>query len=181
MLKKWFKTGSPVLSLEEKQRLSQEIFAACEIGPNGWQDCWLYPKKNGSAYGMKSIGGKTYTVSRIMLAIHTGESFDVKADACHHHDICPYPNCCNPSHLFWDSRSNNCVEREARKKEDMRLFKFWETHAWVNGVFFSDRMDPGLTYYGQENPKHDLECLGDSKTAVGTEVTPAFATDNISI
>jgi hypothetical protein len=177
MLKKWFKDGSPVLSLEEKQRLSQEIFAACDIGTNGWQDCWLYPVHNGSGYGMVRVGDKTHTVSRVMLALHTGESFDVKADACHKTDMCPYRNCCNPAHLFWASHPKNCEEREAKRKEGMRLFKFWESHAWINGMFFSDRIDPSLADY----PKHNKQCLGGTKMTGNTGVTPAFATDNISI
>lgn len=177
MKKKWFKDGSPVLSLEEKLRLSQEIFAACVVGPNGWQDCWLYPTKNGSGYGMVRVGDRTYAASRIMLAIHTGESFDVKVDACHATDVCPYRNCCNPAHLFWASHTRNCQERNARIKEGMRLFKFWETHAWINGVFFSDRIDPSTFDY----PNHAKQVLEGVELAPKSQLNPVVSSCGISI
>jgi hypothetical protein len=100
------------LSLEDKERIRQEIVKKCVLVA----DCWLYPSTNSAGYGVKRIGSKIHTTSRFMLAYHTRESLNMAQDACHVGD-CPYRNCCNPKHLQWGSHSANAKHREAEARE----------------------------------------------------------------
>jgi hypothetical protein len=130
------------LTTAEKEAVKAEILANCDLVA----DCWIYKgASNEYGYGMKKIGGKVHTVSRFMLAYDTRESLCKPGyDACHRDDICPYKACCNPRHLYWATRSDNCKAREKRKREEREVFTWWETHAWIDGVFYSDRCDPSI-------------------------------------
>ena len=134
-----------LLTLEDKERIKAEILANCDLVA----DCWIYTgARNSSGYGLKKIGKKTHTVSRFMLAYSTRESIEKAGyEACHRDDVCPYKACCNPRHLYWSTPSENCKVREKRAREERELFKFWETNAWIDGVFYSDRQarrDPSI-------------------------------------
>jgi hypothetical protein len=133
---------SRLMTAAEKERIKDEILANCEL----IADCWVYKGAiNQKGYGMKKIGGVARTVSRFMLAYATRESIEkLGYDACHRDEICPYKACCNPTHLYWATKSENCKAREQRAREEREVFTFWETHAWVDGVFHSDRPDPSI-------------------------------------
>jgi hypothetical protein len=131
-----------LLTANDKERIKAEILGNCELVA----DCWIYKGAvNQSGYGMKKINGRACTVSRFMLAYDTRESLsNPEYDACHRDDVCPYKACCNPQHLYWATKSQNCLAREKRAREERELFTFWETHAWVDGVFYRDRRDPSI-------------------------------------
>lgn len=99
-------------------------------------DCWLWTgAKNSSGYGVARIGGSVHTVSRFMLHCATGKPMSTRLEACHKDGICPYKTCCNPRHLFWASKSDNAKARQRRAKAQLAVFQFWESFAWVDGVF----------------------------------------------
>jgi hypothetical protein len=131
------------LSQTEKDRYRAEIVANCELVA----DCWIYlGALNSDGYGVKRIGNRVHSVSRFMLAYSTRESMNIRADACHDPKQCPYKACCNPKHLFWATHSQNCRQREQAKREERELFVWWETHAWIDGVFYTDRRDPSIEH-----------------------------------
>jgi len=104
------------LTSEEKDTIRQQIIDNCVVAG----DCWLYRGTiNNSGYGVKYIQGKARLVSRFMLCYSTRESLDVKADACHRTDQCPYRNCCNPRHLYWGSHSENAKLREQDARDSV--------------------------------------------------------------
>jgi hypothetical protein len=109
---KAFKSLS-LLSPDDKRRIYDEIISRCQLAG----DCWVYPVKNSSGYGMKWIGGKMMTVSRFVLAYHTRESLSIKLDACHVFG-CPYRACCNPKHLIWGTHAENAAMREEAERMD---------------------------------------------------------------
>lgn len=83
-------------------------------------DCWVYPKLDSSGYGSLSVGGRTTTVSRLVLCCATNKPLGYKEgkefmEACHRTPLCRYRACCNPEHLFWDSKSNNAKRRETER------------------------------------------------------------------
>lgn len=133
-----------LLTTEDKERIKAEILGNCDLVA----DCWIYKGAvNQNGYGMKKIGKKTCTVSRFMLAYATRESLDKPGyDACHKDDMCPYKACCNPLHLYWATKSDNCKARERRAKEEREMFEWWETHAWIDGVYYADRRDPSIEH-----------------------------------
>lgn len=100
------------LSREQKQKIREEIITHCDLAG----DCWIYRTKNNSGYGVKKIAGKTMAVSRFMLCLHSSESFNIPFDACHVPE-CPYPACCNPRHLFWETSAVNAIQREEKRRE----------------------------------------------------------------
>jgi len=179
VLKKWFKDG-PVLSPEEKHSLFKEIRDACQVGTDGWSDCWLYPDKNSSGYGMKWLGGKAYATSRIMLALATGESLSIPFDACHKVAICPYRNCCNPAHLEWKNHSTNCADREAHKRDNLEMFSFWENHAWIDGVFHIGQMDPAHPK-AKASKEHSQGCSEAPYMVAQSDITSCLSADSVSI
>lgn len=131
----------PLLARSQKDKIREEILADCMLVA----DCWIYTgARNLDGYGMKRVGYRVHSVSRFMLAHSTGESMNIRMDACHDPLQCPYKACCNPKHLFWATHAENCKQRETAKKELAEVFTYWETHAWIDGVFHTGRRDPVL-------------------------------------
>src|ERR1039458_2063869 len=130
-----------LLTTEYKERIKAEILENCTLVA----DCWVYKGASSlEGYGMKKIGKRSYTVSRFMLAYDTRESLANPYEACHKDDICPYKACGNPEHLFWATKNENWGARERRKKEERQGFTFWQSNAWIDGVFYEDRPDPTI-------------------------------------
>jgi hypothetical protein len=130
-----------VLTAADKDRIREEIIATCELVA----DCWIYTgARDSGGYGVKRIGDRIHSVSRFMLAYDTRESLNVRLDACHDPQQCPYKACCNPKHLSWATHSHNCRQREQAKREEKELFSWWETLAWIDGVYLTDRGDPTI-------------------------------------
>src|SRR5579872_1617132 len=102
-----------LLGMAEKEHLYHEIAEACEIVGN----CWIYRGDiDRSGYGLKRVAGRHYTVSRIMLALATGESFNLPDYEACHVPQCPNRHCCNPAHLHWGTKAENCREREEARR-----------------------------------------------------------------
>lgn len=130
-----------VLTAADKDRIRGEILGNCDLVA----DCWIYMgARNADGYGIKRIGNKVHSVSRFMLAYATRESLNNRLDACHDTQQCPYKACCNPKHLYWGTHAKNCRQREQAKREERELFSWWETHAWIDGVFYTNRRDPSI-------------------------------------
>jgi len=131
----------PLLTEGDKNRIRQEIIDNCKIVG----DCWIYQGAlNEGGYGVKRMNSKLHAASRFMLAFHTRESLNVPFDACHDTALCPYKACCNPAHLCWATHAQNCQERERVTRELKGMFKFWETNAWIKGVFRTEQADPSV-------------------------------------
>ena len=115
------------LTLDDKERIKAEILGNCDLVA----DCWIYKGAvNDGGYGVKKIAGTARTVSRFMLAYTTRESIVKHGwDACHKDDVCPYKACCNPDHLYWATKSDNCKAREKRAREERELFRFWKVYS----------------------------------------------------
>lgn len=66
--------------------------------------CWLWPySSNQDGYGHFNLNGKTQRVSRYVLMVVEGEPPE-NAIARH---SCDVPQCFNPHHLSWGTRSQN--------------------------------------------------------------------------
>lgn len=126
----------------ERQSIRQEIIDNCEIVG----DCWLWKGYvNDDGYGMKKVGdAQPHPVHRIMLCIATGQSLSTRYDAGHDTDLCPYKSCCNPDHLMWEHHYVNCKRREDDKRKTRAVFRYWESHAWIGGMFVLGRTDPAI-------------------------------------
>src|SRR6266567_1354410 len=129
----------PLLTQGEMAQIRAEILAQCEVVG----DCWIYRGDlNRDGYGIKRVQGKLHSVSRILLAFATGASLNCRFDACHDTSICPYKSCCNVRHLHWSTHPENCKQRERATRAIRGVFCYWESSAWINGVFYTDRPDP---------------------------------------
>ena len=132
---------SELLTAEYKDHIYAEILAECDLVA----DCWIFKgATNQNGYGMKKAGKTSYSVSRFVLAYASRESLGSKYDACHCDDICPYKACCNPDHLYWATKSDNCKAREKRAREEREMFTWWDSQAWIDGVYCADRRDPSI-------------------------------------
>ncbi len=121
----------PRLTPDEKDAIRAEILASCEL----IADCWVYRGSlNEKGYGIKRIGKRIHSVSRYMLAYTTRESLNCRWDACHDPKKCAYRSCCNPAHLFWASRAQNCHQREEAEQKERAIFSWWETHSTAPGI-----------------------------------------------
>jgi len=131
------------LTAEQIEEIRAEILSDCELVG----DCWIYRSSiNNDGYGTKRINGRFRNVHRIMLAFKDGVGIDSRFDACHDTRQCPYKACCNPAHLFWASRKDNCKRREQDDRDVRGVFSYWEDHAWLNGMFVTGRRDPGIDH-----------------------------------
>ena len=70
---------------------------------------------------------ESYSMSRVSLWIHSDKPFDYtnpetgrKMDACHKHDLCLFPGCINPDHLFWGTHREHMTERKPWKVSKRR-------------------------------------------------------------
>ena len=91
------------------------------IKPADGCGCWVYPTTNDTGYGVTSVGGKSTSASRLVLCCATNKPLDYKEDgvfmeACHRTPLCRYRACCNPEHLYWDTKANNAQRRELERQ-----------------------------------------------------------------
>lgn len=74
-------------------------------------ECWPWRgSMDRDGYGRAKIAGKPLAASRAAYILATGKSIDGLM-VCHH---CDNPSCCNPSHLYAGSKSDN--ERDKFKR-----------------------------------------------------------------
>lgn len=92
-------------------------------------DCWVYPTVNPDGYGQTSVGGRTITPSRLVLCCATHQPMNYKMDACHRTPLCRFRACCNPEHLYWDTRKNNIKRRQTEAKAREAAKQFWSPDA----------------------------------------------------
>lgn len=161
----------PLLTQGEKERIRAEIVANTEMVG----DCWIYKGAlDRDGYGIKRCGGRTHSTQRFMLAYATRESLNVPFDACHDTSLCPYKACCNPAHLFWATHAKNCQQREDNTRELRGMFKFWETHAWVGGVYRTQESDPSIDHCIASLNRGRIERPDQSLTDFEVEETRSF-------
>lgn len=77
--------------------------------------CWPWKlSHNRDGYGQIKVGGAYWTASRLAHVLATGD--DLKGQlVCHH---CDNPSCCNPSHLYAGSKSDNERDKVARGRHN---------------------------------------------------------------
>ena len=117
-----FGSDDPVVAFNLRcEMVARAIRAVGDSTKHG--ECWLYPNVNASRYGITSVLSKTRVVSRLVLCLSTGKPYDYHnedgeyMEAAHRTPvICHYRNCCNPEHLYWISKSENCKRREAEAR-----------------------------------------------------------------
>ena len=161
----------PLLTKSDKDRIRQEIINNCEIVG----DCWIYQGAlDRDGYGVKHCGRRTHSTHRFMLAYSTRESLNIPFDACHDTALCPYKACCNPAHLFWATHADNCKQREDKTRELKAIFKFWETHAWIEGVFHTPAYDPSIDHCIARLNRGRIERPDQSPTDFEAEETRSF-------
>lgn len=89
--------------------------------------CWPW---NGSynpyGYGRLQVRGKTYMAHRLALEMASGKFSD---DICVLHR-CDNPSCCNPSHLFLGTQSDNMKDMAAKGRGRTAPI-FGEAHRWA--------------------------------------------------
>lgn len=96
------------------KRLSpEEIFWRNIIPPKHKNDCWLFKCINSSGYGtfqyIDNISEKRISIKahRFSWELHNNKKIPKGFSACHH---CDNPPCCNPSHIFIGTQSDNAFD-----------------------------------------------------------------------
>jgi len=81
------------------------VAGRCRIDDGG---CWIYPKTDAAGYAHKvsADGPNTSAHRAILLAVNPPPTRNL--DAAH---LCANRPCCNPEHLTWMTRSQNCATR----------------------------------------------------------------------
>lgn len=87
----------PHLSEKDKERITSQIE---NKGPD---ECWEWTGNKARGYGQIMVGGKVHKAHRLAYFIAHG-AFDWSMFVCH---TCDNPSCCNPSHLFLGTCSDN--------------------------------------------------------------------------
>jgi hypothetical protein len=78
---------------------------------------WLKSVKAGLGYGQFGFAGKTLASHRVAYKIAFGP-FDESLDVCHK---CDNPPCCNPSHLFLGTASDNMRDAVRKGRKQWKL------------------------------------------------------------
>jgi hypothetical protein len=103
----------PPLSQAEARKLMTPYLAE-NYFPIPGRGCWLWAGKwHANGYGYAHSAGQWWKAAhRLFYAYFVG---DIEADlfVCHK---CDTPPCVNPAHLSLGTQSDNCLQREARKR-----------------------------------------------------------------
>jgi hypothetical protein len=92
------------------ENILTEIESCCAIN----NTCWEYTGKISSmGYPIKSIGGVSYTLTKLILAKTIGIDYD-KIDITGHK--CDNRKCCNPEHLYHSNNSQNQIDARSYSK-----------------------------------------------------------------
>lgn len=85
---------------EDKEELLRLIKSRITVTDSG---CWIYPSSEKMRYAKIIIGGKKLAVHRVMYELLIGPIQEA-LEVCH---SCDVGHCCNPSHLFLGTHSEN--------------------------------------------------------------------------
>lgn len=91
-----------------------------KVEKRGPDDCWPWVGgTNASRRGQFNLGGTRVYAPRISLLLNGCAPTDPADMACH---TCDNPNCVNPAHLWWGSRSANMLDaaKKGRHKESKK-------------------------------------------------------------
>ena len=85
--------------------------------------CWEWQgTRHGQGYGRISIGGRLFYAHRIAWELSTGENIPEGVNVLHK---CDNPPCCNPSHTYLGTQSDNMKDMIVRNR---RAHARGETH-----------------------------------------------------
>jgi transcriptional regulator with XRE-family HTH domain len=79
--------------------------------------CWEWTQGRVAGYGIFRFAGKTLKSHRVAYKIAFGP-FDESLDVCHK---CDNPPCCNPSHLFLGTTSDNMRDAVRKGRKQWKL------------------------------------------------------------
>lgn len=83
----------------------------CVKNVNG---CWEWPKTLNSGYAIKSIEGKSYVLSRLILSKKLNKKYEDILIAAH---TCDNRKCCNPEHLYEATNRQNQLDARCYSKQ----------------------------------------------------------------
>lgn len=91
--------------------LKRRFWSKVQIGDDS--QCWEWTgHMMNHGYGVMKIHQVGYLAHRIALFLSVGIN-EHKTSACH---TCDNPKCCNPSHLFWGTHSDNMRDMVAKNR-----------------------------------------------------------------
>ncbi len=86
-----------------------------KVAKAGEDDCWLWTaSRDERGYGMVRYQGNTRRAHRVSYALTHGGALPLEC-VCH---SCDRPPCCNPTHLWLGSRSDNAKDMVAKGRQN---------------------------------------------------------------
>ena len=106
---------SPIITPEVEARFWRRVNKSPGQGPHGDCWCWTGPlRTDGAPYPKNmSVGGFTYRVSHVALAVAGNPRSSADLGALH---SCDHPPCVKPEHLRWGTSLQNLEDFIARYK-----------------------------------------------------------------
>lgn len=96
--------------------LPEQFWSHVAIGSP--RDCWLWSASKGKdGYGQVRLAGRWWQAHRAAYFLANGEIPSGQV-ICHH---CDTPSCCNPSHLYAGTRSDNERDKHRRGRAPSRV------------------------------------------------------------
>ncbi len=90
-----------------------------KINVGGPDECWLWTgAKTRKGYGLIGRDGRLYRSNRVVLEMKLGRSLHDGEQACH---TCDNPTCCNPSHLWPGTNSQNQLDAVSKGRHAMQI------------------------------------------------------------
>lgn len=94
---------------EQRQQVLSRLWSKTKVQDES--GCWIWQgAKNATGYGMISVNGRMWVVSRLSLVLVVGELPRTQF-ACHR---CDTPPCWNPDHLFEGTAGENNADKHAK-------------------------------------------------------------------
>lgn len=103
------------LSLSDEVRFWSKVNKDGPTQPHMTTPCWLWTACKVYGYGSFRVGDNIFRASRIVWVIHHGQ---IQHDGSYHGMCvchrCDERACCNPSHLFLGTNTDNAQDKEAK-------------------------------------------------------------------